>query len=400
LSHETGVAGRFAGSLDAKSDRDDSSQIVRIVIDARMLYWTGVALYTLELLKNLEQLDRENEYLVLVRPEDWDKWKPSAGNFRKVEAAINPYTFAEQLQLPGLIRGLKPDLVHFTASNTPLLYGGRRVVTVHDLTLLDFDTARGSGLGKSLRGLKRLPFRVVLWNNARGASVIITVTDYVRQQMVKRWSMPVKRLRVTYEAIDPEWDKPEPIGKYQVGDDYLFYVGTYYPYKNVGSSVDAFAQVAPKFPKLQLVLAGQGDYFRTELMQRVKMLGLSSRVKFLGRVTDGEKMTLYRGARAYLNPSLSEGFGLQGLEAMATGVPVLAAKASCLPEVYGNAALYFDPQDSKDQASAMERVLSDKELHAKLVKAGHERLKHFSWKTTAEQTLEVYRRVGEQAAAK
>jgi glycosyltransferase involved in cell wall biosynthesis len=365
---------------------------MRVVIDARMLYWTGVGLYTRELLKQLEQIDHENEYFVLVRPDDWDKWTPRSGNFYKIKANINPYTFAEQFRLPGMIRALKPDLVHFTAPNTPLLYGGRRVVTVHDLTLLDFDTARGVGWGKWLRGLKRLPFRLVFWNNARGATMILCVTDYVRQQLVKRWHIDKLQTAVTALAIDPQWDKPEPVAKYGVGKEYLLYVGNYYPYKNVGSSVEAFAQVAHDYPEMQLVLAGQADYFRDELQTRAQELGLEGRVLFTGRVTDGEKMTLFKHAKVYLNPSLSEGFGLQGLEAMATDVPVLAARASCLPEVYGEAAEYFDPRSIMDQAEKLRKLLDDVDRRRQLVAAGRNRLKQFSWRLTAEMTLAAYKR--------
>lgn len=365
---------------------------MRIVIDARMLYWTGVGLYTRELLQQLEQLDRVNEYVVLVRPDDWEKWTPRAGNFQKIKVDINPYTFAEQLRLPGVIRRLKPDLVHFSAPNAPLLYHGRRVVTVHDLTLLNFDTSRGTGAGKLVRGLKRQPFQWVFRNDVRGAAYIFTVTNFVRGQLIVKWRVSDERIVVTPNAIDPQWDEPEPINKYGAGDEYLFYVGNYYPYKNVDSSVEAFAEVAPKFPRLKLVLAGQADYFRTELERKVEAMGLQDRVVFAGRVTDGEKMSLFQGAKVYLNPSFSEGFGLQGLEAMATGAPVLAADATCLPEVYGDAALYFDPHDPHDQAEKMTKLLTDDGLRQRLMDAGKERLKHFSWRETAEKTLDVYRR--------
>src|SRR5579875_1452626 len=125
---------------------------MRIVIDARMLYWTGVGRYTQRLLTHLEKLDTDNHYLVLVRSADWEKYQPVNAHFIKVRADVDPYSLGEQTQLLGIIRSLKPDLVHFTAPNAPIAYSGRRVVTVHDLTLLDYDTSRGSGLKKWARG--------------------------------------------------------------------------------------------------------------------------------------------------------------------------------------------------------------------------------------------------------
>src|SRR5688572_4288547 len=118
---------------------------MRIVIDGRMLYWTGVGRYTQALLEQLQRIDRENTYLVLMRRQDWGLWEPETPNFSKIEASIDPYSAGEQLWLPWVIQSLKPDLVHFPAANTPLLWRGKRVVTVHDLTLVDFDTSRHSG---------------------------------------------------------------------------------------------------------------------------------------------------------------------------------------------------------------------------------------------------------------
>jgi len=140
---------------------------MKIAIDARMLYWTGIGRYTKALLDELEQIDAENTYVVLMRKADWGLWEPTAPNFTKVEASVNPYTLGEQWAFYLQLRALGVDLVHFTAPNTPLLYQGRRVVTIHDLTLVDYDTSRGRGLAKLLRSAKRLPFRLVFWNNTQ-----------------------------------------------------------------------------------------------------------------------------------------------------------------------------------------------------------------------------------------
>ena len=363
---------------------------MRIAIDARMLFWTGIGRYTKALLSELEQIDHENEYVVLVRRADWALWDPTAPNFKKVEASINPYSYGEQWALYLQLKALKADVVHFTAPNTPLLYRGRRIVTIHDLTLLDYDTSRGKGIMKNLRGLKRLPFRLVLANDARFATSLITATDYVHDQLINRLGAPTKRVRTTLLAVDTDIAAPESLSRFGELGQYAFYIGNMYPYKNISSTIRALTALKGTHASLNLIVAGKRDGYSQELELLAKQLGISERVKFIGYVSDGEMVSLYRSASLYINPSLSEGFGLQGLEAMAQNIPVVAAEASCLPEVYGQAAVYFDPNDPADQARAMSRVLESRDIANELKAAGKERIKEFSWRRMAEETLEAY----------
>jgi glycosyltransferase involved in cell wall biosynthesis len=367
---------------------------MRIAIDARMIYWTGIGRYTLALLNELQQIDHENKYLVLMRREDWKLWEPSAGNFTRVECNINPYSFGEQWNLWLQLRAMKPDLVHFTAPNTPLLYRGRRVVNVHDLTLVDFDTSRGSGFAKMLRGIKRVPFRLVLANDVHSSPAIITVTEYVRKQLAWRFRVSKKKIFTTPLAADPQLASPEPLDRFGDLGTFVFYIGNAYPYKNVAATIEALSLLSMDYPQLNLVVAGKRDTFTVALEEQAKALDVAGRVKFLGYVSDGEMVSLYRAAALYVNPSLSEGFGLQGLEAMAQDLPVVAARATCLPEVYAEAAEYFSPDNPKDQAAAIGRVLKDKALAGRLRAAGRKRIKEFSWRRMARQTLEVYEQVG------
>ncbi len=366
---------------------------MRVIIDARMLYWTGVGRYTKALLDELEHIDHDNEYFVLMRRADFSLWKPSAANFKRMEVNVNPYTFAEQWGLYWKLRSLKPDLVHFTAPNAPMLYRRRRLVTIHDLTLLDFNTSRGSGFAKWLRGLKRLPFRLVLWNDVRSADGIMTVTEYVKRRLVRRFGTTDAKIHTSLLAADKNAANPESVKRMGDLGEYIFYVGNVYPYKNVGSTIRALAELRSMRPKLSLVIAGKRDAFTRDLELLADKLGLAGAVKFVGFVSDGELVNLYKGAAVYVNPSLSEGFGLQGLEAMTQEVPVVSSSATCLPEVYGDAAEYFDPLDVADQVKAIARVLNDAKFADNLIKAGRARVKSFSWRRMAEQTLAVYREI-------
>ena len=364
---------------------------MKIVIDARMLYWTGIGRYTKALLHELAQIDHDNQYVVLVRRADWKLWEPEAANFIKVESNNNPYSLAEQWQLYLQLKAIAPDLVHFTAPNAPLLYKGKRVVTIHDLTLLDFNTARGSGLLRWVRGLKQVPFRLVLRADVRLSGAVVTPTAYVGSQLVSRLGARPEKVHPTLLAADPHVAEPESLARFGELGRYLFYVGNMYPYKNVWATIEALAELSKTHPDIKLIAAGKKDAFSAELEAKAKAMGLSDKVKFVGFVSDGEMVALYRGAAVYVNPSLSEGFGLQGLEAMAQSTPVVAARASCLPEVYGDAAEYFDPADPADQSRVIAKVLDDTELNARLRATGPAHVAQFSWRRMAEQTLEAYK---------
>src|SRR5664279_5207502 len=201
---------------------------MRIVIDARMLYWTGVGRYTAALLDELQALDSKNEYLVLVRRADWDKWEPTAGNFRKIETNINPYTFGEQFKLTQLLMSLRPQLVHFTAPNAPLFYLGRRIMTVHDLTLLDFDTSHGTGIKRFLQHYKQAPFRLVLWWGVKVARTVITPTWYVRDEIVRRFGVKPQKIVAVNMAADRMEAKPEQLPAVLVENDFVLYAGNFY----------------------------------------------------------------------------------------------------------------------------------------------------------------------------
>jgi glycosyltransferase involved in cell wall biosynthesis len=168
------------------------------------------------------------------------------------------------------------------------------------------------------------------------------------------------------------------------------YVGTAFPHKNLSSLLKIMPELLEKHPDLKLVLAGKKEQYYEKLHKAVRKLGLSDHVITPGFVSDAELKWLYTHCQAYVFPSLSEGFGLPGLEAMVHGAPVVSSNATCLPEVYGNAALFFNPENTEDISLKIERILSDTELRKDLIKKGYSQVKKYSWKKMAEETLGVY----------
>ena len=171
---------------------------------------------------------------------------------------------------------------------------------------------------------------------------------------------------------------------------YIFYVGQSAPHKNLASLIEAHQQLLANHPSLHLILAGKKDYFSAQLEKEIAAKGYRQ-VHLPGYVSSGELRWLYEHAAVYAFPSLMEGFGLPGLEAMQYGVPVCSSNATSLPEVYGKAAEYFDPTDVTDIARALDVVLSRPDRRQELIKLGHKQLNKYSWQKMAQETLAAYK---------
>jgi glycosyltransferase involved in cell wall biosynthesis len=360
---------------------------MRIGIDARN-DGTGVGRYTFSLLRELARLDRDNEYTVFLRRERLATYAPPGPNFRLVEADIPWFGAREQLLLPRLVDRERLDLVHYPHLTVPLISATPFVVTIHDLNYLERDAIFPPG-----RGLRRTVltagYRVEL-AKAKRARRLIAVSEHTRDTVVRRLGVDRERVEVTYEAADPrgsiELDR-SVLERHGLDAPFFLYVGSAYPYKNLGRLIEAFARLGGDH---RLVLAGDLEDFAAALRERAATLGLGERVVFPGPVSDGELATLYDAALAYAFVSLGEGFGLPGLEAMQAGVPVVAANAASLPEIYGDAARYCDPLDVASIAAALADVAANEGLRSRLVALGRDRAAQFSWSRTAEQTLAVY----------
>lgn len=360
----------------------------KIVIDARELR-TSSGRYVERLLEYLQQVDadRSHRYIVLLKPKDFDGWEPKSKRFIKVLCPFKEFTFAEQLGLLGLLLKLKPDLVHFAYAQQPILYRGRVVTTMHDLTTLRFHNPSKNPFVFSIKQ------KVYYWVNfvaAHKSFTVITPTEYVKDDVARAMRANSRKITVTYEAGDSLDDASEPMEELK-DVQFIMYVGRPNPHKNLGRLIEAYSQLKHDLPNLHLVLAGEMDSLYKRHEHEVSRLGIPD-VHFVGKVSNGQLRWLYEHTATYIFPSLSEGFGLPGLEAMAQGAPVVSSSATCLPEIYGNGALYFNPHDSDDMAKVIKQVLTKPEVRKKLIKTGKLQAKKYSWQRMAEQTLAIYKR--------
>ena len=370
---------------------------MRIGIDARFYGYIGKGLgrYTQKLIENLEKIDAENQYCVFLRKENWDEYKPVKSNFFKILADIPWYGWREQLQFPRLLKKLELDLVHFPHFNVPIFYKGKFVVTIHDLILLRYPTKKASALSPFFYFFKKIAYGIVIRQAVKKAEKIIAVSKQTKRDIKKYLGVPEKKIIVTYEAIDLSQNMPgDPCGKilekYGIMKPYLLYVGNAYPHKNLERLVLVFREISKKHPHLYLVLVGKEDYFYKCLKNFVSK-NFVKRVIFADFIPDGDLGIVYSEALLYVFPSLCEGFGLPPLEAMAKNIPVASSNASCLPEILGEAAIYFDPEGMAEIAEMIEKALSDAGLRKKLIESGKQQIRKYSWEKMAKQTLEVYK---------
>ncbi len=389
---------------------------MRIGIDARFLSEAGVGRYIKNLLYYLQELDLKNEYFILLREKDFEKIKFKNKNFNKILADISWYGVSEQIELPKILYSLKLDLAHFPHFNIPIFYRGKFVVTIHDLIHQKFKMKRATTLNPLLYSVKHHAYNFALKTALKKSEKVITVSDYVEGELRNQWNVPDNKIIVTKEGVEDKLfqiakkctknDIDSVLKKFGIKPPFLFYVGNAHPHKNVEGLIKAFLKLRKNYEQsfqssnddshhLQLVLSGGEHYF----WERIKREAADSRLRgndgfkniiFTGFVSDEEMVALYKSAKVYVVPSFEEGFGIPLLEAMACGVPVASSQRASLPEVGGDAAIYFDPYSVDDMALKISTILNSQMIQRELVEKGHKRVKEFSWRKMAELTLKVY----------
>ncbi len=358
---------------------------MHIAIDARIVN-SSTGRYIERLLTYLESLDSPHEFSILVQKKDQDYWKPTKSNFRVVIADYHQYTFAEQIGFYFFLRKLNADLVHFCMPQQPLLYRGRAVTTVHDLNLIRI--TENEGMPWPILKTKQAIFSFLLRTVVKRSARIITPTEYTRNDLLSFQQLPKEKVIVTYESADLVGETEDPVEQC-IGKQFLLVVGRAETYKNQRGAIEAHQLLLIAHPELQLVIVGKRDQTSQELEEWTLREGYRN-IIFYGFASDEQLAWLYNHCSVYVFPSFMEGFGLPGLEAMKHGAPVASSNATCLPEVYGDAAVYFDPEDHHDMTQKIDTILSNEQLRSELIEKGKKRAASFSWQRMAQQTHTIY----------
>jgi glycosyltransferase involved in cell wall biosynthesis len=394
---------------------------MKIVIDARMygLEHAGIGRYVSNLIREISYTPhaiRQHQFILLVRKSKLDEVRKEIGKkVRMVVADYPHYSLQEQIALPLALAKLKPDLVHFPHFNVPVLWWGKQVVTIHDLIKHE---SRGKETTTRLTPFywfKYLNYRFLVWLAVKRATRVIVPSNYWKKELVQKFKLKPDKIVVTYEGVSDKF-KPLAIShklsaeillKYKISRPFIIYTGNLYPHKNVERLVQAiklvnseqWSVVRKKSPitnhqsPITLVVSCSRNIFHERFKKKVEEMRAEKYVNLVGFVPDEELVALYQEAEAFVLPTLLEGFGLIGLEAMATGLPVVCSDIPVLREIYQDAAIYFDPLDVDDMAEKIKRIIGSGEQRNKLKKQGLELVERYSWQKMAKQTLKVYKEV-------
>lgn len=363
-----------------------------IVIDGRIRR-SSTGRYVDRLLEHLQDIDDFHRYTVLLQPDD--PWQPKAKNFATVACPYPQFSFNPlvELKFAAQVYSLKPDLVHFTMTQQPLLYFGKTVTTSHDTTMYRF-VRRGSTPMPIYKLKIGLYTFLVWWSHFKTKKILVPCNTVAKEFAERQPHTTKNKLVVTYEASEPPMkirgERPENV---HPKDAFVMYVGTAFPHKNLFKLIEGFNHIHEKKPHLKLVIVGKHEKHYYELIEWAKTQPSYDSIIFTGFIPDAGLKWLYEHCEAYVFASLSEGFGLPPFEAMSHGAAVISSKASVMPELYEDAAYYFDATKPKDIAEKVMYVLDHPKLKAELIEKGYKQLAKFSWRKMAEETLTVYKDV-------
>ncbi|HVO41187.1 MAG TPA: glycosyltransferase family 1 protein [Aggregatilineales bacterium] len=363
---------------------------MRIGIDARLHGYRsgGIAEYTRQLLKALAALDSSNEYVVMQSRRDRESLT-FGENFRRLNAFTPPHHRMERIALAAEAARWRLDVLHSPDFIPPRFGAQRKIITVHDLNFLMYPQFQTPDSLRYYAGH--------ITAAAREADVILTVSEATRRDVADRLKVPINRLIVQYEGVDPAFHPlpPETVAKTRtrlsLPSTYLLFVGTLEPRKNIPRLLADYArlrEIVPDAPPL--VLVGRRGWLFDPIFACATELRLEAYLNWMENVTFVDLPAVYNGASALIMPSFYEGFGLPPLEAMACGVPVIVSDRGALPEIVGSAGAIVDLDQPDALVAAMHRALTDITWRVSSIAKGYARVARFTWKHTAEVALSAY----------
>jgi glycosyltransferase involved in cell wall biosynthesis len=361
---------------------------MKVVIAAWHLkdFNVGLGRYIRNLIEGIGRVDQENQYEILVpdHPRRVSPWP----NIHYRYIGFPRFKLRYWEQFAPLCVG-PYDLLHFPYDSCIGVKRGKFVTTIHDVIPLLFPERR---IRSPWRGIFK---RIMIPNPFKQIDHVLTVSESSKRDIIERLGVPESQISVVYQGV--EFDRFFPVAVAHsdphTRNPYILCVSGDSPTKNVRTLLQAYSNL-PSILRAQYQLVLAGDVQKSKhLPPLIKMLGLEKHVEFTGIISDERLARLYQGAAIFVFPTLYEGFGLPVLEAMACACPVITSNTSSLPEVVGDAGILVDPLDASAMSTAIERVLTDPDLGARLRNAAVQRAKQFCWDRTARETVALYRKV-------
>ena len=360
---------------------------MHIALDVRFIN-SGTGTYAVKLLDYLQKIDTVNQYSVLVPPKDAGYYKPTNPNFTIRTVPHKAYSLNEQLGFLRFLDKLQPDLVHFCMPQQPVLYRGKKITTIHDMTLLNTYNSDKNWL---VYHFKQFIGGFVFKHIAKSNQYLIAISNNTKKEFIDYTKISDDKITTIYEAGEANPSEIEPYNELPF-EQFIMYVGQQPDYKNIRKLGDAHQLLLEQNPNLGLVLVGRMNEDTRRNKAYFENKGYKN-IHFTGFIPDSQRDWLFTKALAYTFPSLMEGFGLPPLEAMAYGTPVISSNTSCMPEILGNAAIYFDPTDTNNIASVISDTIYSPEKLEAMKQAGFDQVKKYSWERMAQETHAIYTKV-------
>tara|TARA_R110002020_G_scaffold367683_1_gene579524 strand:- start:9803 stop:10915 length:1113 start_codon:yes stop_codon:yes gene_type:complete len=366
---------------------------------------TGIGRYTLEIARRMSEFDEIQDMLYYdgVRVRNFIQ-KPSYRETTSVSFSkkiknilgrfpfiVNAYKFTNKYMNSMNLSKLNGYVYHGTNFYLPD-FGGPKVVTIHDLSVISYPEYHPIERINMLSG--------EIKKSIDAANAIITDSEYVKKEIMTMFGADSNKIHVVplshgYEYFPRGPDVAENImNKYDIKwKKYVLLVGTIEPRKNIEAAIDAFSQLSDAIKaNYKLIIVGHKGWSNQGIFQKIENATAEGWLRYIGFVEEQDLPCIYSGAQLFVFPSFYEGFGLPVLEAMASGVPVVASNSSSIPEVCGTAAALCDPNDTSGLRDLILRGIQDEEWRREAIKRGLERTTHFSWDKCARETYEIYKR--------
>lgn len=360
---------------------------------------SGVGYYVFHLIHEFQALDSQNRYLLISNKGESDDWKIEGENFENFRTRISNENhwlgdIWENTFLPYYLKKKKVDVFHGPAFLIPLRKNGvRTVVTIPDIVSYI--------LPETIPFKYAAYMRFLIRQVAKRADRIITISHSTKNDLVSRLDVPEDRIRVVHVAASDIFRRVEDRGRidevksrYGIRKPFMLFVGNLEPRKNLIRLAEAFARANERMGRaFQLVICGKEGWLYRNILKTLKEYNTDGDIALTRYVSREDLVHLYCGAECFLFPTLYEGFGLPVVEAMRCGTPVITSNISSLPEIMGDAGILIDPESVEEIAEAIGRIAQDDGLKKELRERGLLQAQKFSWKTTALETLKVYREV-------
>jgi glycosyltransferase involved in cell wall biosynthesis len=374
---------------------------MKIGIEVQRLFRTqkfGIEISAIQLIKKLQALNPKTEFVVYAKEGRDKKCLQASGNLKIKTIAGKLFADFEQLFLPIAVKGDKIDILHCTGNTRPYFAGVPVVQTLHDVIFMDPISTKDT-LYQQLGNYYR---RKVVPLVTPKSETVITVSHYEKQRILERIKVNEKQIKVVYNGIDEQRfriiDSPfadyELRKKYNLPSRFILFLGNSAARKNALRVIEAYTMYASKHENaLPIVTPGLSANYISDTLSTLKQLDKIKNFVTTGYIADEDLAGLYNAATLFLYPSLSEGFGMPLVEAMACGTPVITSSISCLPEIAGKAGVLVDPNNTAAISDGICRMLNNETYRLDKVGEGLDNAKRFSWKNAAEEVYEIYQQV-------